>query len=93
MYSGREMSPFMKVRKSLRISEVCGSSGVNPSTCFTITVKVNWGIKKQKNCVRYISSDIFTNLINKNVHLLRENVKRTIVHTAKISTFVTSHNS
>jgi hypothetical protein len=43
------MSPFMKVRKSSRILLVCGSSGVKPNTCFTITLNVNcmWNQKKE----------------------------------------------
>lgn len=67
MYSGSEMSPFMKVRKSLRIPEVCGSSGLNPSTCFTITVNVNCGT--QKDFVRFFDCAIHTNLITKDVVL------------------------
>lgn len=36
------MSPLMKVRKSSRICVVCGSTGVKPSTCFTITLNVSY---------------------------------------------------
>lgn len=51
------MSPLIKVRKSSRILAVCGSSGANPNTCFTITLNVNcstWREEEGGGVRRYI---------------------------------------